>query len=128
MTITVRSTITEVSDNTTNGHTIKQRVHMRAGNPALACTLCFCLPAKTNFVFDQQFDDFPIMRNISAQPPQFPGSGKFSEITNHIHNRKSRTTTGKFVNRRKQKSKWYFTGIIHVCAPHTKEKSCERKQ
>lgn len=34
---------------------------MRAGNPALACTLCFCLPAKTNFVFDQQFDDFPIM-------------------------------------------------------------------
>ena len=60
---------------------IKQRVHMRAGNPALACTLCFCLPAKTNFVFDQQFDDFPIMRNISkqsnqfhAQPPQFPDS------------------------------------------------------
>lgn len=54
---------------------------MRAGNPALACTLCFCLPAKTNFVFDQQFDDFPIMRNISkqsnqfhAQPPQFPDS------------------------------------------------------
>lgn len=45
---------------------------MRAGNPALACTLCFYLPAKTNFVFDQQFDDFPIMRNISAQPPQFP--------------------------------------------------------
>lgn len=34
---------------------------MRAGNPALACTLCFYLPAKTNFVFDQQFDDFPIM-------------------------------------------------------------------
>ena len=61
MTITVRSTITEVSDNTTNGHAIKQRVHMRAGNPALAYTLCFCLPAKTNFVFDQQFDDFPIM-------------------------------------------------------------------
>ena len=50
---------------------------MRAGNPALACTLCFCLPAKTNFVFDQQFDDFPIMRNISAQPPQFPGSKTF---------------------------------------------------
>lgn len=45
---------------------------MHAGNPALACTLCFYLPAKTNFVFDQQFDDFPIMRNISAQPPQFP--------------------------------------------------------
>ena len=83
---------------------------MRAGNPALACTLCFCLPAKTNFVFDQQFDDFPIMRNISAQPPQFParlpqfpGSGKFSEITNHIPNRKSRTAAGKFVNRRKRK-------------------------
>lgn len=57
---------------------------MRAGNPALACTLCFYLPAKTNFVFDQQFDDFPIMRNISAQPtqfparlPQFPGSKTF---------------------------------------------------
>ena len=49
MTITVRSTITEVSDNTTNGHTIKQRVHMRVGNPALACTLCFCLPAKFRF-------------------------------------------------------------------------------
>ena len=108
---------------------------MRAGNPALACTLCFCLPAKTNFVFDQQFDDFPIMRNISAQPPQFParlpqfpGNESFFEITNHIPNRKSRTAAGKFVNRRKQKSKWYFTGIIHVCAPHTKEKSCERKQ
>ena len=78
---------------------------MHAGNPALACTLCFYLPAKTNFVFDQQFDDFPIMRNISAQPPQFLGSGKFSEITNHIPNRKSRTAAGKFVNRRKQKSK-----------------------
>ena len=103
MTITVRSTITEVSDNTTNGHTIKQRVHMRAGNPALACTLCFCLPAKTNFVFDQQFDDFPIMRNISAQPPQFPGNESFFEITNHIPNRKSRTAAGKFVNRRKRK-------------------------
>ena len=45
---------------------------MRAGNPALACTLCFCLPAKTNFVFCQQSDQFPIMRNISAQPTQFP--------------------------------------------------------
>ena len=99
---------------------------MHAGNPALACTLCFYLPAKTNFVFCQQSDQFPIMRNISAQPPQFPGSGKFSEITNHIPNRKSRTAAGKFVNRRKRK--WYFTGIIHVCAPHTKEKSCERKQ
>lgn len=57
---------------------------MRAGNPALACTLCFCLPAKTNFVFCQQSDQFPIMRNISAQPtqfparlPQFPGSKTF---------------------------------------------------
>lgn len=78
---------------------------MRAGNPALACTLCFCLPAKTNFVFDQQFDDFPIMRNISAQPPQFPGNESFFAITNHIPNRKSRTGAGKFVNRRKQKSK-----------------------
>lgn len=83
---------------------------MRAGNPALACTLCFCLPAKTNFVFDQQSDHFKIMRNISeqsnqfhAQPPQFLGSGKFSEITNHIPNRKSRTAVGKFVNRRKRK-------------------------
>lgn len=76
---------------------------MRAGNPALACTLCFCLPAKTNFVFDQQFDDFPIMRNISAQPPQFPGNESFFEITNHIPNRKSRTAAGKFVNRRKRK-------------------------
>ncbi len=45
---------------------------MRAGNPALACTLCFCLPAKTNFVFCQQSDQFPIMRNISEQPTQFP--------------------------------------------------------
>lgn len=45
---------------------------MHAGNPALACTLCFYLPAKTNFVFCQQSDQFPIMRNISAQPPQFP--------------------------------------------------------
>lgn len=83
---------------------------MRAGNPALACTLCFYLPAKTNFVFCQQSDQFPIMRNISAQPPQFPsrlpqfpGSGKFSEITNHIPNRKSQTAAGKFVNRRKRK-------------------------
>lgn len=76
---------------------------MRAGNPALACTLCFCLPAKTNFVFDQQFNDFPIMRNISAQPPQFPGNESFFEITNHIPNRKSRTAAGKFVNRRKRK-------------------------
>lgn len=103
---------------------------MHAGNPALACTLCFYLPAKTNFVFCQQSDQFPIMRNISAQPPQFParlpqfpgsktflnsqtnfhaqppqflGSGKFSEITNHIPNRKSRTAVGKFVNRRKRK-------------------------
>ena len=49
MTITVRSTITEVNDNTINDHMIKQRVHMRAGNPALACTLCFCLPAKIRF-------------------------------------------------------------------------------
>ena len=71
MTITVRSTITEVSDNTTNGHTIKQRVHMRAGNPALACTLCFCLPAKPNFVFCQQSDHFKIMRNTSEQSNQF---------------------------------------------------------
>ncbi len=54
---------------------------MHAGNPALACTLCFYLPAKTNFVFDQQSDHFKIMRNISkqsnqfhAQPPQFPDS------------------------------------------------------
>ena len=23
---------------------------MRAGNPALACTLCFCLPAKIRFL------------------------------------------------------------------------------
>ena len=83
---------------------------MRAGNPALACTLCFCLPAKKNFVFDQQSDHFKIMQNISeqsnqfsAQPPQFLGSGKFSEITNHIPNRKSRTAAGKFVNRRKRK-------------------------
>lgn len=52
---------------------------MRAGNPAPACTLCFCLPAQTNSVFCQQFDHFPIMRNISeqsnqfsAQSPQFP--------------------------------------------------------
>lgn len=74
MTITVRSTITEVSDNTTNGHTIKQRVHMRAGNPALACTLCFCLPAKPNFVFCQQSDHFKIMRNTSEQPPNFTPS------------------------------------------------------
>lgn len=83
---------------------------MRAGNPALACTLCFV--CRRNFVFDQQSDHFKIMRNISeqsnqfhAQPPQFLGSGKFSEITNHIPNRKSRTAAGKFVNRRKQKSK-----------------------
>ena len=76
---------------------------MRAGNPALACTLCFCLPAKTNFVFCQQSDQFPIMRNISAQPTQFLGSRKFSEITNHIPNRKSQTAAGKFVNRRKRK-------------------------
>lgn len=74
MTITVWSTITEVSDNTTNGHTIKQRVHMRAGNPALACTLCFCLPAKPNFVFCQQSDHFKIMRNTSEQPPNFTPS------------------------------------------------------
>ena len=74
MTITVRSTITEVSDNTTNGHTIKQRVHMRAGNPALACTLCFCMPAKPNFVFCQQSDHFKIMRNTSEQPPNFTPS------------------------------------------------------
>ena len=74
MTITVRSTITEVSDNTTNGHTIKQRVHMRAGNPALACTLRFCLPAKLNFVFGQQSDHFKIMRNTSEQPPNFTPS------------------------------------------------------
>ncbi len=76
---------------------------MRAGNPALACTLCFCLPAKTNFVFCQQSDQFPIMRNISAQPTQFLGSRKFPEITNHIPNRKSQTAAGKFVNRRKRK-------------------------
>ena len=76
---------------------------MHAGNPALACTLCFYLPAKTNFVFCQQSDQFPIMRNISAQPPQFLGSRKISEITNHIHNRKTRTAAGKFVNRRKRK-------------------------
>ena len=74
MTITVWSSITEVSDNTTNGHTIKQRVHMRAGNPALACTLCFCLPAKPNFVFCQQSDHFKIMRNTSEQPPNFTPS------------------------------------------------------
>ena len=87
--MTVRSAIIEVNDNTINDHTIKQRVHMRAGNPALACTLCFGLPAKPNFVFCQQFDHFPIMRNISeqsnqffAQSPQFPGSETFSEITN----------------------------------------------
>ena len=59
---------------------------MRAGNPALACTLCFCLPAKTNFVFDQQSDHFKIMQNISeqsnqfsAQPPQFLCSRKICE-------------------------------------------------
>ena len=40
---------------------------------------------------------------FSAQSPQFPGSERFSEITNHIPNRKSRTAAGKFVNRRKRK-------------------------
>lgn len=44
---------------------------MRAGNPALACTLCFCLPAKPNFVFCQQSDHFKIMRNTSEQSNQF---------------------------------------------------------
>ena len=44
---------------------------MHAGNPALACTLCFYLPAKTNFVFDQQSDHFKIMRNISEQSNQY---------------------------------------------------------
>ena len=47
---------------------------MHAGNPALACTLCFYLPAKTNFVFDQQSDHFKIMRNISEQSNQFHAS------------------------------------------------------
>ena len=76
---------------------------MHAGNPALACTLCFYLPAKTNFVFDQQSDHFKIMRNISEQLNYHPGNESFFAITNHIHNRKSRTAAGKFVNRRKRK-------------------------
>ena len=83
---------------------IEQRVHMRAGNPALACTLCFCLPAKTNFVFCQQSDQFPIMRNISAQPtqfparlPQFPGSKTFlNSQTNFPPSRPNFRAAGNF--------------------------------